>query len=722
MKRFYFLLLISSLFISQRKILAQCNLSLGINYIQNEMCPGMCNGVVDFNYQNATGGVSITFLPAIVPTQFGSTYYGFCPGVYTATATDAVGCTGSTTFTIAPAIPLIISLSSTNATCGQCDGTIAVNTIGGTLPYTYQLDPGSFLGQAPFTNLCPGNYTVSVTDAMGCSGTSMAVITSGIPLSGVNVSDISYAESCYLSGDGGVDITVTPSGTYSYLWSTGDTSEDLSNANSGAYWVIVSSGGACLLYNCYVGVVGTNCGTIAGNAWVDSSTSCTQNAGDWPNPSAKITLSTGDVAFTNSQGDYQFNQVPLGSHTLSKTNIWWMNGYQQALACTQGTTVTLTTTSNNVLNNHFIDSSLNMADYGIWAYSQNYVPGDTTRIKIYPHRSFLFSPVQGIVSLVLNDSLNHLYSVPAPTSVNTTPNGDSLTWMISIPNWSGYSWTNPPIEVFIGTPTNYTLGPILSSTLRIDPVALSDPFLLNNSYTISKPIASSYDPNEKYVSPHGEGPQGKITKKDSLLEYTVVFQNTGTAPARNIRILDTLSDKLDLSSLWVRGGSHNYTAQIRNGNILDVYFKDIYLPDSTHNEPLSHGFITYTVKQKNSNVLGDVILNSASIYFDYNAPIKTNTTINTITFPTSIDDLPLGAGISIYPQPARSQVQIQSSGSSIIEIRVSDFQGRLLQKQKVPSTTTNYQLALQKWPSGLYLLDVLTEIGSFRKTLVIEKD
>lgn len=722
MKRFYFLLLILSLFTSQRKILAQCNLSLGINYIQNEMCPGMCDGVVDFNYQNATGGVIITFSPATFPTQFGSTYYGFCPGVYTVTATDAVGCTGSTTFTIAPAIPLSISLASTNATCGQCDGTIAVNTIGGTLPYTYQLDPGSLFGQTPFTNLCPGNYTVSVTDAMGCSGTSTAVITSGIPLSGVNVSDISYTESCYLSGDGGVDITVTPSGTYSYLWSTGDTSEDLSNAISGAYWVIVSSGGACLLYNCNVGVLGTNCGTIAGNAWIDSSMNCIQNAGDWPNPAAKITLSTGDIAFTNSQGDYQFSQVPLGTHTLSKTNVWWMAGYQQALGCAQGNSVTLTSASNNVLNNHFTDSSLNIADYSIWAYSQNYVPGDTTRIKIYPYRSYLLTPVQGAVSLVLNDSLNHLYSFPAPTSVNSTPNGDSLTWIMPIPSWSGYSWFNPPIEVFVGTPTNYTLGPILSSNLRIEPIALSDPFTANNTYTISRPIASSYDPNEKYVSPHGEGPQGKITKKDSLLEYTVVFQNTGTAPARNIRILDTLSNKLDLSTLWVRGASHNYSAQLRNGNILDIYFKDIYLPDSTHNEPLSHGFITYTVKQKNSNVPGDVIQNSASIYFDYNAPIKTNTTINTITFPTATDDLPLASEIHIYPQPANSLVRIQSTGSVIREIRVSDFQGRFLQKQEVPAATTNYEVPLQKWPSGLYLLDILTENGLARKTLLIKND
>lgn len=720
MKQFSFLLILFSTVLLAKRNHAQCTMTFGINYTVDESCAGMCDGIVDFNYQNGTGAVSMTFSPQAFPTQFGTTYSGLCPTVYTVTATDAVGCTQTTTVTINPAIPLSLALTPGNATCGQCNGSIAATAIGGFPMYTYLLQPGNITAQPPFNNLCPGNYIVNVTDAMGCNSSATAVVGNGPLLSGVTVTNTTYNESCYLSGDGGVDITVTPAGTYSYLWSNGDTTEDLSNAISGSYWVIVTSGGACQQYNYTIGVTGTNCGTIAGNAWIDSSGACIQNAGDWPNPSAKIELSTGAIAFTNSQGDYQFNQVPLGTHTLSKSNVWWMAGYQQALGCAQGTSVTLTSTSNNVLNNHFTDSSLNIADFSIWAYSQNYVPGDTTRIKIYPYRSYLLAPAQGIVSLVLNDSLNHLYSFPAPTSVNTTPNGDSLTWIMPIPYWSGYSWLNPPIEVFVGTPTNYTLGPILSSTLRIEPVTLIDPFTTNNTYTVSRPIASSYDPNEKYVSPRGEGPQGKITKQDTLLEYTVVFQNTGTAPARNIRILDTLSNKLDLSTLWVRGGSHNYTAQVRNGNILDIYFKDIYLPDSTHNEPLSHGFITYTIEQKNSNAIGDVIQNSASIYFDYNAPIKTNTTINTLAHPTSVTDLTQRNGISIYPQPAVSTVNIRSTGSTLREIRLYDFQGRMLQRQELLSSSSAYQLDLTNVPSGIYLLDIQTENGTERQSLVIE--
>ncbi|QLH45248.1 MAG: SprB repeat-containing protein [Bacteroidota bacterium] len=666
-------------------------MTLGVNYTVDESCAGMCDGIVDFNYQNGTGAVSMTFSPQAFPTQFGTTYYGLCPTVYTVTATDAVGCTQTTTVTINPAIPLSLALTPGNATCGQCNGSIAATAIGGFPMYTYLLQPGNITAQPPFNNLCPGNYIVNVTDAMGCNSSATAVVGNGPLLSGVTVTNTTYNESCYLSGDGGIDITVTPAGSYSYLWSNGDTTEDLSNAISGSYWVIVTNGGACQQYNYTIGVTGINCGTIAGNAWIDSSNACIQNAGDWPNPSAKIQLSTGAIAFTNSQGDYQFNQVPLGTHTLSKTNVWWMSGYQEALTCPQGNMVTLT---NNVLNNHFIDSSLNIADYSIWAYSQNYVPGDTTRIKIYPYRSYLLTPAQGIVSLVLNDSLNHLYSFPAPTSVNTTPNGDSLTWIMSIPSWSGYSWLNPPIEVFVGTPTNYTLGPVLSSTLQITPIALSDPFLSNNTYTVSRPIASSYDPNEKYVSPRGEGPQGKITKQDTLLEYTVVFQNTGTAPARNIRILDTLSSKLDLSTLWVREVVITTRHKCGMGIFL-IFILKIFTCQTVPTMNHSVMVLSHIPSNKNSNAIGDVIQNSASIYFDYNAPIKTNTTINTLAHPTSVTDLTQRNGISIFPQPAVSTVNIRSTGSTLREIRLYDFQGRILQKQEVFSSSSAYQLDLQ---------------------------
>lgn len=687
----------------------------------DETCQFMCDGVADFSYQNAIGQVNFTFSPVATPTQFNSTFTGFCPGTYVVTATDAVGCSATTMININPASPLFVSLNPNDATCGQCNGSIAVNVIGQNFPYTYMISPGgSIPPTSPITNLCPGTYNVTVMDALGCMTFAGATVGNGPSLSGVTVSDVIYHESCYMAGDGGVDISVSPAGTYSYLWSNGDTTEDLSNAISGSYWVIVSSAGACNQYNYNVGVTGTNCGSISGKAWVDSNNLCINNPGDWPNYNAKITLNNGAIAFTNSQGDYLFSQVPLGTHTLSKVNAWWMTGVQPSASCAQGNAVTLTSTSNNVGNNQFIDSSYQIADYQIWAFSQNYVPGDTSRIKIYPERSFVTGTALGIVSLVINDSLNYLYANPAPSSVNSTPNGDSLSWTLPIPLYTTYSWSNPPIEVFVSTPTTYTLGPVLSSPLSITSIGWTDPNLNNNVYTVSSAIASSFDPNEKYVQPLGEGPQGKILKKDSLMEYTVVFQNTGTAPARNIRILDTLSDKLDINTLWIRGGSHTYTAQVRNGNILDIYFKDIYLPDSNQNEPMSHGFVTYRIHQKQSNVIGDVIKNTASIYFDYNAPIRTQTTINTLILPTGVSDLKKSNDLRVYPQPTTSKLYVECTADEILECRVMDLQGRMVLNQSNTNKGFQIQLDVDALPSGMYLLEVETNNGNQHQIVMVE--
>jgi hypothetical protein len=73
------------------------------------------------------------------------------------------------------------------------------------------------------------------------------------------------------------------------------------------------------------------------------------------------------------------------------------------------------------------------------------------------------------------------------------------------------------------------------------------------------------------------------------------------------------------------GSSHRYRLQITEGNKLAFEFRNILLPDSNINEPASHGYIAYRIKPKNTVITGDVILNSAGIFFDYNLPVQTNT-------------------------------------------------------------------------------------------------
>jgi uncharacterized repeat protein (TIGR01451 family) len=153
-------------------------------------------------------------------------------------------------------------------------------------------------------------------------------------------------------------------------------------------------------------------------------------------------------------------------------------------------------------------------------------------------------------------------------------------------------------------------------------------------------ILGSYDPNDKLVSPVGFTDK-HITPPNTPLEYTVRFQNTGTAPAFNVVILDTLSQHLDMNTFEVLSVSHSYELIILGDEspVLKWVFKDINLPDSTINEPASHGFVRYKILPKTDTPLGSEIKNFADIYFDYNDPIRTNTTLNTIDiYEFEIDD------------------------------------------------------------------------------------
>ena len=141
-----------------------------------------------------------------------------------------------------------------------------------------------------------------------------------------------------------------------------------------------------------------------------------------------------------------------------------------------------------------------------------------------------------------------------------------------------------------------------------------------------------FDPNDKQGFPLGYA-EDHFVKKENQIEYLIRFQNTGNDTAVNVILLDTLDEKLDLTTLRPGAASHFYEYEIYGTGILKVAFPNINLPDSAADYTGSQGFVQFIVSP-NENVLpGDVIENSADIYFDANPPVKTNTTHHTIEKP-----------------------------------------------------------------------------------------
>ncbi|MEP7372648.1 MAG: T9SS type A sorting domain-containing protein [Chitinophagaceae bacterium] len=220
--------------------------------------------------------------------------------------------------------------------------------------------------------------------------------------------------------------------------------------------------------------------------------------------------------------------------------------------------------------------------------------------------------------LFKKDSLiDFVSAIPAQSSVN----GDTIKWNYS--NLKPFDTTSIIVNMRVQTPPAVNLNDTISSIAIITPVA-GDLTPADDTAAVRLIVQGSYDPNDKT-----ENLAGKITtqqvSKVSYINYLVRFQNTGTDTAFNVTIRDTLDAKLDWSSLQMTAASHPYQLNIKSQNQLTWSFSNLKLVDAGRNEKASHGFIAYRVKPKSNLMIGDVIKNTATIYFDYNLPLETNT-------------------------------------------------------------------------------------------------
>lgn len=173
----------------------------------------------------------------------GTTASNLGAGITSVTVTDAKGCTKTSSVSLIQPAILEISEITTNVSCfNGGNGAISLSVTGGVAPYTYSWTHGATT--QTLSNLTMGNYAVTVTDANGC--TKSKTITINQPLSALSISEVHTNILCIGNSTGAVNISVS-GGTspYSYSWSNGATSEDLSNIPAGTYSVTVTDAKLC---------------------------------------------------------------------------------------------------------------------------------------------------------------------------------------------------------------------------------------------------------------------------------------------------------------------------------------------------------------------------------------------------------------------------------------------------------------------------------------------
>ena len=300
-------------------------------------------------------------------------------------------------------------------------------------------------------------------------------------------------------------------------------------------------------------------------------------------------------------------------------------------------------------------------------------------------------------------------------------------------------------------------GDLVCFTTEVSPI-IGDRVPSNNTFSQCFDVRASYDPNIKEVSP-----SGSITSSQDWLYYTIHFQNTGNSYAENIYVWDTIDPNLNLNSIKVMGASHNQYMQVFNMNrSVRFNFININLEDSTTNEPASHGWVQYRIKPNASLAEGTNIHNTASILFDLNTPVVTNTVTTNIcnTTTTVTQTRVIGEGdvvhvgshtyshsgsyteilsnihgcdstvntivqvvngqleinainFIVYPNPSNNQVFIQLEGMPTANLNIVDMYGRTVFESN--SITNKFQINTENWSNGTYII----QCGSSRAKLVV---
>jgi uncharacterized repeat protein (TIGR01451 family) len=350
-----------------------------------------------------------------------------------------------------------------------------------------------------------------------------------------------------------------------------------------------------------------------------------------------------------------------------------------------------------------------VAAISIANYCGRFFPADTAFINVRAGDLSNFynlncaSGTSGSVTITFSGPVQ--FAGNSPGSIIPTVAANTLTYNIVDFGLSS------SIKFKMVTDTTAQAGQPVCFDVNVTPVT-GDNNVSNNQRNHCFTVVNSYDPNDKQVYPNGN-----IQVGTKWLTYTIRFQNTGTAPAENITITDTLDGNLQIPTFSYLGSSHQPYTQVL-GNVVKFIFANINLPDSTNDEPNSYGYVQYRIKLKDNLPIGSSIENTAAIFFDFNQPVITNTTLNSLVLPTAIPEY-FSPEVNIFPNPANNIIRINSS--SLIEaIKIYDIQGRCVFSKKVD--TDEMYLDVSVISSGAYqvIIDEGTE-RVIRKKLIISR-
>ena len=313
------------------------------------------NGTYSQPWYGSTEDYSIVVNGTVPATYFWSTgdttasLSNLSSGIYTVTVTDTNNCSSVDSIIITEPSNISTVENVNNISCnGNADGSVSLSISGGTPGYIEDW------GINNPDSLSAGTYNYTIFDTNGCTFNSSITITepNELSISSSNISNIL----CNGDATGSVDITlIGGTSSYSYLWSNGDTTEDLSNVSAGVYYLQVTDVNACILLDTFViteptAITATNIITdVSCNGLSDGSVS--------------LSISGGTPGYTEDWGSFNSSSLSAGTYNYTVTDA---NAciYTNSVIINEPNIISTTTLVSNVSCNGGSDGSVSLTISG----------------------------------------------------------------------------------------------------------------------------------------------------------------------------------------------------------------------------------------------------------------------------------------------------------------------------------------------------------------------
>lgn len=445
--------------------------------------------------------------------------------------------------------------------------------------------------------------------------------------------------------------------------------------------------------------------TIEGNNRFDSNNNGCDSA-DINYPNLKLSLTNGVTSghlFSNNTGNYSI-AVSAGTHTITpileiptyftisptSTSVTFPN---QASPFTQNFCVTANGTHNDLEITVFpIGSARPGADASYKIIYQNkgtQTQSGTVGLEYYnPIENFVFANPSVSSQAINNLIWNFTNLLPFERrEIEVTFN------------------LNSPLE----TPA-VNAGNLIVYTATV--TGATDEAPSDNISAFTQTAVNSLDPNDKTCI---EGAWLPNTEVGKYLHYIIRFENTGTANAENIVVKDIIdTTKFDISTLIPLSGSHSFETKISSTNQVEFIFQNINLPfDDANND----GYVAFKIKSLPTLVEGNIINNSANIYFDYNAPIVTNMSTVNVYNPLAIPDFEFSSVFTLSPVPAKNTLTFTAKQDiEMSSISIYNTLGQLIQAITNPKETID----VSGLKTGSYFIKIITDKGTASSKFIKE--